>query len=210
MKLRSAQDSISSGVFTSHMQVWICKVPILMKSLVFCFREERGLGRRILQSLQGQSVKFSLAKGEYKSWTQQGVKIGMKKGRAVHEGYFSTLAWISTLRSKDLKMFCELAFPFNVNILEQYQMHVFGRQQALVLSVLGSILPVSFSCPCVPVRRNQSTIVSFEVFGICLLQHFRLDQEQTLEINLLVIPMWGFGFQGGLECQSTQMGLPPE
>lgn len=29
--------------------------------------------------------------------------------------------------------------------------------------------------------------MSFEVFGICLLQHFRLDREQTLEMNLLVI-----------------------
>lgn len=31
------------------------------------------------------------------SKTQQGVKIGMKNGRAVHESYFSALAWILTL-----------------------------------------------------------------------------------------------------------------
>lgn len=42
----------------------------------------------------------------------------MKKDRAVHESYFSALAWVLTLRSKDLKMFCEVAFSFNVNTLE--------------------------------------------------------------------------------------------
>lgn len=43
---------------------------------------------------------------------------------------------------------------------------------------------------CVP-EEKWSKIGSCEVFGISLYQHFRLDQEQALEVNLLVIPTCG-------------------
>lgn len=177
-------------------------------SFVFCLRGERGLGRKILQSLHGQSVKFSLAEVQYKAWAPHGVKIGIKKGRAVNESCFSSLAQISSLRSRDLKMFCEFEFTLSVNILEQYQMYLFGRQQVLVLLVPCSILSVSFCGPCESLQSGQTKIVSCEVFGIYLyLGYFRLDQEQALEGNLLVIPALGLWFCKMVSSLSTQMGF---
>lgn len=46
MKRKSAQDSISSGVFTSHIQVWICKVPILMEVTRVLFERRQRTGEK--------------------------------------------------------------------------------------------------------------------------------------------------------------------